>query len=238
MMVNLPFPNPTSRSDAAELPVVIYGAGTHGAVLYEVLRRQGANVLCFVDDRPQKSTLFGIPVLNAHELDETHSIMSINRRDFRLIAGMGGCKSRRMVASSLRGGPWVHAIDPSAVFSESASLGEGSVIFQSATVQARAKIGNHVIINTAASIDHDCTVGDFAHVAPNATVCGGVSIGDCAHIGAGSTVIQNIQIGENAVVGAGAVVVRDVLPNTQVVGVPARVVRTLCVNRAGHPSAD
>ncbi len=48
-----------------------------------------------------------------------------------------------------------------------------------------------------------------------------------AWIGAGATILPGVTIGENAVVAAGAVVSRDVLPNTVVAGVPARVVKTL-----------
>lgn len=43
-----------------------------------------------------------------------------------------------------------------------------------------------------------------------------------ASIGSSATILCGITIGENAIVGAGSVVTRDVLPNTIVVGVPAK----------------
>ena len=43
-------------------------------------------------------------------------------------------------------------------------------------------------------------------------------------IGSGATILCGITIGENALIGAGAVVVKDVLPNTTVVGNPAKVI--------------
>ncbi|MBC9722604.1 MAG: sugar O-acetyltransferase, partial [Lactobacillus sp.] len=42
-----------------------------------------------------------------------------------------------------------------------------------------------------------------------------------------ATVVPGVTIGENAVVAAGAVVTKDVLANTVVAGVPARVIKTI-----------
>lgn len=51
-------------------------------------------------------------------------------------------------------------------------------------------------------------------------------IGDHVFIGAGARVLGGIQIGDNAIIGANAVVINDVPPNTTVVGIPAKVIRT------------
>lgn len=48
-----------------------------------------------------------------------------------------------------------------------------------------------------------------------------------ASIGSNATIVGPVTIGENAVVGAGAVVTKDVLPNTTVIGNPARVMKKL-----------
>lgn len=48
-----------------------------------------------------------------------------------------------------------------------------------------------------------------------------------AYIGANVTILQGVEIGESSVVGAGAVVTRSVPASSVVVGVPARVTRTL-----------
>jgi acetyltransferase-like isoleucine patch superfamily enzyme len=54
-----------------------------------------------------------------------------------------------------------------------------------------------------------------------------VTVGAGAHIGCGASVRQSITVGEGALVGAGAVVVQEVPPGTTVVGVPARLLRSL-----------
>lgn len=57
------------------------------------------------------------------------------------------------------------------------------------------------------------------------------SIGEAAYIGMGAIVLDHVTVGAHAVVGAGAVVTRDVPARTQVVGIPARVVKE---NIEGH----
>lgn len=114
---------------------------------------------------------------------------------------------------------------PSAIRSEWARVGAGSVLFPAAVVNAGATVGANVIINSGAIVEHDCIIGDHAHIASGARLASTVRVGVGAHVGAGATVLQCRSIGDDAVVGAGAVVVKDVPPRSVVVGVPARVVR-------------
>ena len=114
---------------------------------------------------------------------------------------------------------------PSAVCSQWARIGAGSVILPVAIVNAGAILGINVIVNTGAIVEHDCMIGDHVHIATGARLASTVRVGAGAHIGAGATGRQRISIGEGALVGAGAVVVKDVLPRTVVVGVPARLLR-------------
>jgi sugar O-acyltransferase (sialic acid O-acetyltransferase NeuD family) len=144
------------------------------------------------------------------------------------VVGLGGISvnrpRRRLFELGL-----IHGLTPltvchsSAIRSQWAKVGDGSVIFPGAVVNAGATIGVNVIVNTGVIVEHDCMVGDHAHIATGSRLCSTVRIGTSAHIGAGATVRQLITIGEGAIVGAGAVVVKDVEPWAVVVGVPARV---------------
>jgi acetyltransferase-like isoleucine patch superfamily enzyme len=53
-----------------------------------------------------------------------------------------------------------------------------------------------------------------------------VVIEDNVLIGANATVLAGIHIGKNAIVGAGSVVTKDVLDNTVVAGIPAKVINS------------
>jgi acetyltransferase-like isoleucine patch superfamily enzyme len=48
-----------------------------------------------------------------------------------------------------------------------------------------------------------------------------------AWIGAGATILPGVTVGENSVVAAGSVVSKDVLANTVVGGIPAKVIKTI-----------
>jgi acetyltransferase-like isoleucine patch superfamily enzyme len=61
---------------------------------------------------------------------------------------------------------------------------------------------------------------------PGANVAGNSRIGERVFVGMGALILNNVQVGPGAVIGAGSVVTRDVPEATQVMGAPARVVRT------------
>jgi acetyltransferase-like isoleucine patch superfamily enzyme len=59
-----------------------------------------------------------------------------------------------------------------------------------------------------------------------------VMIRSGAYIGANVTILQGVEIGRSSIVGAGAVVTRSVPPGSVVVGVPARIIKSLSQSRA------
>jgi sugar O-acyltransferase (sialic acid O-acetyltransferase NeuD family) len=116
-------------------------------------------------------------------------------------------------------------IDPTAIVSKNAAIGDGAFIGKGAIINTGAAIGVCGIINTGAVIDHDCVVGDFAHVGPNASLSGGVCVGNNSHIGIGCSVIQCVRIGADTVVGAGSVVTGDVPSGVVAAGVPCKTIK-------------
>lgn len=116
-------------------------------------------------------------------------------------------------------------IDPTAMVSKSADVGEGTFIGKKSVVSARTRIGKYCIINSCSLVEHDCQVGDFTHIAISACICGGVTIGEECLVGANATILQGKVIGLRAVIGAGAVVINDISADTTNVGNPAREVK-------------
>lgn len=110
-------------------------------------------------------------------------------------------------------------IDPSAVVSEDAGIGEGTFIGKNAVVNAGVSIGKQCIINTGAVVEHEGVVKEFSHVAVAAVLCGNANVEDHCFVGANATVIQGIQIHSHAVIGAGSIILSDVPAHKRVYGI-------------------
>lgn len=113
-----------------------------------------------------------------------------------------------------------NVIDPTAVISKNAKLGEGVFVGKKAVINANSQIGNCAIINTGAIIEHDCVIGEFVHLSTGALLCGEVQIGSNSHIGAGTVIRQQINVGCKSLIGIGSVVVKDITDNVVAYGNP------------------
>lgn len=107
----------------------------------------------------------------------------------------------------------------------------------------KIKIGNNVFINNncLAMARGGITIEDDVMIAGNVQLlsnnhdeyerqiltCEEIIIRKGAWIGAGATILPGVTIGKYAIVGAGAIVTKDVPDYAVVVGIPAKVVKTL-----------
>jgi len=198
----------------------LYGAGGHSKVITDILNSLEVQVIGMFDDNPLNAKFKGMEVRDGIRLLGE----GFPKLDAPLIISVGN-NARRAALASLIDATYGTAIHGTAIVSDKAKIGVGTVVLQGAIVQAGAEIGAHVLVNTAASIDHDNIIGDYAHVSPHATLCGHVRVGEGTHIGAGAVVIPSIQIGRWCTVGAGTVVIRDIPDFATVVGNPARVIK-------------
>lgn len=198
----------------------LLGASGHAKVIIDSLKASGKQVSGLFDDNPDVKELLEYSVYGSFDQDRLG--------DEELIISVGVNIVRKKIVEQLpediRFG---NAIHPTAIVSEYASIGEGTVVMQGAIIQSSVFIGKHCIINTASSVDHDCIIDEFVHISPNATLCGAVSVGEGSQVGAGAVVIPGIKIGKWSLVAAGAVVMRDVPDNVLVLGNPARVVKRI-----------
>jgi len=198
--------------------MLIYGSGGHAKVVLDCIKANKHFIDGVFDNFSEEKMFLKHPILGKYNPGKLHEIP--------LIIAIGNNSIRKKISTELshRFGKVVH---PSALVSEYATVGEGTVVFHQATIQAGSKVGKHCIINTSASIDHDNELADFVHVSPNATLSGTVKVGEGTWIGSGATIINNITIGKNCVIGAGTVVIEDIPDNSLVVGNPGKVVKKI-----------
>ncbi|HVX14803.1 MAG TPA: acetyltransferase [Pirellulales bacterium] len=208
--------------------LVIWGASGHAKVVADIVRLDDRyTIVGFLDDFRQGSTseFCGAPLLGGREVLPRLAGLGVAT----ILIAVGEPHARLSLASTaashaLELGTAVH---PRAVVAADVQVGPGTVVAGGAVVNASAQLGEASVVNTLASVDHDCILEEGATVCPGVHLGGNVVVKRCAWIGIGATVREKITIGESAVVGAGAVVVHDVPPRTLVVGVPARVVKTI-----------
>ncbi len=199
--------------------VIIIGAGGHSKVVADIVRKSGDFVEGFLDDAHNTPVdFYGSKILGKTEkyleyVDDCYFIIAIGNNSVReKISKRLNCK-------------WYTGIHPTAVVSQSAVIGEGTVIMPNAVINADANIGKHTIINTGSIVEHDCTVGNYTHVAPKSVVCGASNIGNSMWLGTGGTVINLVDVCDNVMLGAGAVVVRNIDETGTYVGVPCKKIK-------------
>lgn len=206
--------------------LLIVGAGGHARVIAEIAMRQFPEAdIAFLDDGVT-GEVDDLPVLG--RLDDLPRYAS--EPNLQVVIGIGENRLRKVLAErnrTLERVAFATVVDPSAVISQRAELGAGTVVMPKVVANTGTRVGRHVILNTACSVDHDCVIGDFAHISPGAHLAGAVTVGEGAQVGVGASVIPGVRIGAWSVVGAGSVVVRDIPDGVVAYGVPARPVRKL-----------
>lgn len=89
-------------------------------------------------------------------------------------------------------------------------------------------IGNDVTITDGVIFhNHDGGVGILRSKYPGLDVIKPIIVGNNVFLGSRCTIMPGIKIGNNVIVGAGSLVTRDIPDNVVVVGVPAKVLKTL-----------
>jgi len=184
--------------------IILIGAGGHCVSVIDVIEQENKyNILGILDSKKNQDNVLGYPVLGGDELIPN----LVNDNNYFLIA-VGQIKSysiRQNIADNLKINKAKLAIvvSPLAYVSKHASIQNGSIIMNGATVNAKSKIGNHCIINTKSNIEHGAVIGDFCHISTCAVVNGDSAIGKGTFIGSNATVSNGVIIEENSVISAG-----------------------------------
>lgn len=183
----------------------------------------GVRVAGFVENMDRSRCEQPLEDLPVYWIDEVAALAGTHLAVCRLSTTHRSMFIEQAAQNGLRFATLVH---PAATVSKRSEVGEGSILGPACVVGAHTTLGPHVIVNRGALIGHHTTIGRFCSIQPGANVAGACSIGEATYVGMGALVLDHVTIGSHAVVGAGAVVTRDVADHVQVMGIPARVVKT------------
>lgn len=196
--------------------IAIFGTGGMGREVADLCRAQHHQEFVFVRDDPA-GPVDGIPVISPDELSA----------DDRIVFAVGSSSDRRALQERFPNQPLATVASSSAIISESATVGGGSVLSDYCVVNNSAIIGRHFQANVFSHVSHDCIIGDYVTLSPRVSCNGWVAIEDDVFIGAGAVIrngtpTRRLIIGRGAIIGMGAVVIADVRPGAKVFGVPAK----------------
>ena len=203
------------------MKIAIVGASGHGKVVADLAEICGFEVVFFDDAYPNK-----INIEHWQVVGNFADLMANKDKFTTAIVAIGNNKIRVKLANQLAdaGIELMTLIHPSAVVSQYASIGKGTVVFASAVINAFAKVQDNVIINTGAVVEHDCIVASGSHLSPNAALAGGVIVEACSWIGIGAVARQLVRIGEHTIIGANSTVINDISQQVTAVGSPAKII--------------
>jgi acetyltransferase EpsM len=208
-------------------PLIIIGAGGHGAEVAAYARDLELPLLGVVDDGKPRGSWHITQILGG--MNDLPALCR-DHAEIHYITALGDNGTRRQLVKRLECLNLPN-LRPFTVHHRAAwigagvQLGAGTLLAPNALVTTRSIIGDHCILNIKASVSHDSIVGDFCNINPGATLCGDVVVSEGCYIGAGATVLEKRNIGAWTIVGAGAVVTQDLPAGVTAVGVPARIIR-------------
>jgi sugar O-acyltransferase (sialic acid O-acetyltransferase NeuD family) len=202
--------------------LILIGGGGHAKSCLDIIRCTSQyNLVGYVDFKPYLDSKFGVPYLGNDEVLPNY----INGNQFLICIGqLNSSEKRQAVYHQLKilGANFATIISPFSHVSKFARIGEGSVVFHGATIQADAAIGVNCIVNNHALIEHESRIGDHCHISTGAIVNGNVKVSSGVFIGSGALLKQGITIGMESFIGMGSVVLQPVDSHQIIFGNPAK----------------
>ncbi len=223
-----------NRNKLNEMPprIVLWGGTGLAKNIRPIVEHYGSKVVAIIDDTPDLPSPFrDVPVYRGYDGFKKWIAEEPSRDKVGFCVAIGNPNGRvrlRLHDMLLKEGlAPISFAHPSALIAADATIGEGAQIFAGAIIQPEVSLGRSCIIEVGAIISHECVLEDGVEVAPGGILDGLVHVETCAWVTSGAIVLPRLRVGADSIVGAGAVVVKDVPPRTVVVGIPARVLKTI-----------
>lgn len=199
--------------------IVVCAGGFSKEVIWLAKETNKFHVVGVLDDKVAIGTvIYGTTVIGAVDKASEHL-------DASFVIATGNPRVRKMLANKLQSigvKNFATLIHPSAVFSDSVKIGEGSIICAGTILTVDINIGRHTIVNINSTVGHDCQIGDFCTIAPIVSISGNVTMGECVEVGTGASIRQGLSLEEGSMLGMGGVLTKPIPANQIFVGNPAQ----------------
>ncbi|MCR5667265.1 MAG: acetyltransferase [Eubacterium sp.] len=208
----------------------IFCAGNLGREIYDIAIRINEiehrwQEIVFVDNDETKSEYYGQKVYRLADFKGRQDEME-------LVVANGEPQTKKEIYLQIKqaGFHLTNLMDPTAIISPTATIGEGVIVTPYSTINSNVTIGDNVLVQSYVRVGHDIKAESHCVISANTAIGGATIVGEGAFIGMGAAIKEELHIGEYAIVGMGAVVYKDVAAHAVVIGNPARETKG---NRAG-----
>ena len=185
--------------------IILIGAGGHATSCVDVIEStKKFKILGFISESQKKNQKF----LGYKILGNLKDLKKIKLKTKNLHIGFGSIynqKKRHQIFIKLKklGFLFPKVISPIAYVSKNSIVGEGTMVFHNATINANVSIGKNCIINTKANIEHDCIIRDNCHISTGAILNGSVFVEADSFVGSGSVIREGKKIKKNSFIKMG-----------------------------------
>jgi len=200
--------------------IIIIGCGSHASEIVdyiEYINKQSTvkqfNIIGLIDN------------IDTHYLHYNYNYKFLGDIDHHAIdasvyyvLGIGNLLIRNKVLEEFKSkkATFTGIIHPTALISNSAEIGEGTIISHNVSVGPKAKIGSFNVINSRCTIGHDSEIGDNNFLSPQVVVGGYATIKNSNFLGTNSCVLPEVNIESNNKIMAGMTVTSNVNNNETV----------------------
>ena len=205
--------------------LAIYGSGGFGREVYDIAQRRNAvshmwDKIVFIDDIREESEFNNTRMYHFETL-------AAKADAYEIIIAVGEPSTReKLFGKAVEAGfKPATLIDPTALISPSAKIGEGTIICEFSTIHCNVEIGKNNIVQPYNNFGHDIKTGNHCVFGTNFAPGGHSVFGDRVFTGMNSTSKENLMIGDDVIFAMGAVVFKDVPAGSVMIGNPARVTR-------------
>lgn len=205
----------------------IYGAGGAGLETYDLVSRNETirsryTGICFVDDFAVESGYYG-----TKRIHFTSCKVYSGDENSEFIIAAGEPAVRKLLYEKVKSAGYSLAtlIDETAIISDTAVIGEGSIIQAHAVISSEAAIKENCFLMLQTIVGHHAVMESHCVASPKASVGGHSHVGEETFLGLGSSMMQGVNIGSKAIVGLGSMVFKNVEDGATVIGNPARVTK-------------